>query len=134
MGGEMRKQQLGCTLRSLFGGEMADAWQNLKLVRCSDELGRAFRCHPADRVIGIAPDEECRHPDYAKWSPDRSARSIPGQSCLHGLTTAEHGNMSIDGFRRNTVRFQPLAQPADVVGENSFSCIWLQEPPVMRRA
>jgi hypothetical protein len=85
MAGEVIEQQLADPRRLLIGGVVADARQGRETVIRLDEFGRAFRGYAADRVIGLAPDEQGRHaggPTIGARSPraryQASAASMAG--------------------------------------------------------
>jgi hypothetical protein len=61
MAAEVIAQQLADPRRLLIGGVVADTRQGREKVIRLDEFGRAFRSYAADRVIGLAPDEQGRH-------------------------------------------------------------------------
>jgi hypothetical protein len=57
MPGKVIKQQPGDLGRHLISSVVSNPRQDREAVVRRDELGSAFGCHSADRVIGIAPDE-----------------------------------------------------------------------------
>jgi hypothetical protein len=57
MPGKVIKQQPGDLGWHLISSVVPDPRQDREAVLRRDELGGAFGCHSADRVIGIAPDE-----------------------------------------------------------------------------
>src|SRR5207302_1104944 len=80
---------------------MADAVENLERKGRGDEIFGAFGGSPADGVIGIAPDVECRHPDRPERRTDRAAGAIPGHRRFHRLLIAEHREMPPDRGQGN---------------------------------
>ena len=48
-------------VRDLVRGVMAYAGERSERVGSCNEFGGAFGCHSADRVIGVAPDQQRRH-------------------------------------------------------------------------
>ena len=57
MTAEMIQYQRGDLLRDLVGGVMAYTGKGDKVIVGGDEFAGALGRRPADRVVGIAPDE-----------------------------------------------------------------------------
>src|SRR5262245_7788036 len=131
---EMREQQRRDLVRNLLGSKMPNAWQDFELIWRTDKFCRALCCHAADRIVGIAPNEQGRHLYDTERCADRAARTIPGERCLHCGRVTEHRNMQRDRCRRYVVRLQTLAQPSHIVGKNPLGSIRFEKPPMMRRA
>ena len=132
MAGEVIEQQLADPRRLLIGGVVPDDRQWRETVIRLDEFSRAFRGYSADRVIGLAPDEQGRHAGGA----DRralAARAIPSERCFHGRRIADHRQVLFDGFAGNAVARQAVPHPLPVFGEQPLPGVRIEQFLVMAR-
>ena len=130
----MPQQQRTDALWHLIGCVMSDAGQDIELIRRSDEFAGALGRNPADRVVCIAPDIQCRHLGWTDRFVAHTARAIPRQSCLHCRWIADDRQMRSDRRRWHTIGGQTGPQPLHVVGQNVRAGIGRQKPLVVPRS
>jgi len=128
----MRKQQASDLVRRLVGSKVAYARQLYELVGRRHKLSRSLRGHAADGVVGVPPDVQSWYFDRTDGCTDRAARPIPGQRRFHCVRIAKDDDGLRDRRFGHLVRFEPLTQPASVVGKNSSGRIRFEKPPMMR--
>jgi hypothetical protein len=58
---KMREQQRRDLARSLLGSKMPNARQEFELIWGSNKFCRTLCCYAADRIVGIAPNEQGGH-------------------------------------------------------------------------